>query len=200
MYKFSTVGLFGGIAEMMRSQGEEVWKMQPGDSTLLWVPMRGVGSTLLSWIMLAEGQQLVMVEPKTPGMSSAEDWGPLFDKYSPRFHLLFGAAMQQLLATFPGRTFPSVTEVQYGGSCFPPSLVLKSMEQFPNATFKQGYAQTECLPISELSAEVRALTSPYTRRLDTATPLGPTPLRSPAHVYIRCTTKQRQVTKRRSDS
>eukprot|EP00933_Yihiella_yeosuensis_P000693 TRINITY_DN1010_c0_g1_i1.p1 TRINITY_DN1010_c0_g1~~TRINITY_DN1010_c0_g1_i1.p1 ORF type:complete len:401 (-),score=89.69 TRINITY_DN1010_c0_g1_i1:320-1438(-) len=49
--------------------------------------------------------------------------------------------------------FPSVKSVIYGGSCFSPSLVQASMEQFPNAEFVQGYGMTETKWISFLQSE-----------------------------------------------
>eukprot|EP00929_Paragymnodinium_shiwhaense_P023252 TRINITY_DN14603_c0_g2_i1.p1 TRINITY_DN14603_c0_g2~~TRINITY_DN14603_c0_g2_i1.p1 ORF type:complete len:388 (-),score=78.09 TRINITY_DN14603_c0_g2_i1:324-1487(-) len=63
---------------------------------------------------------------------------------------LFGAAMNQLLQEMSDQTFPAVTNVRYGGSCFPPTLVQKSMEQFPNAEFTQIYGMTEIFPIAIL--------------------------------------------------
>jgi len=164
VYSHNAMATLAGFPIMAVEQGfPPFWALKPGDSHLLWVPIRGVGSTLLAMMMLPDGIRMVMVEGKKPGLSNAEDWAPLIDTYKIQNMILFGAAMNQMLQAFPGRTFPNVIEVAYGGSCFPPTLVQKSMEQFPNAEFKQGYGMTECIGMAEMGPE-------FHKKKDEATP------------------------------
>merc|ERR1712232_510628 len=121
---------------------------QPGDKNLLWVHMRGVGGTILALINLILGVELVMVDTYPNG---PKQWAPLLEKHEVSHILLFGAAMNQFLQELPGRTFPSLRTITYGGSCFPPTLVQKSMDQFCNASFSQVYGMTEVFPIAKLS-------------------------------------------------
>jgi len=74
----------------------------------------------------------------------------LLEKHGVTSMLLFGAAMNQMLQELPGQKFPSLRKISYGGSCFPPTLVQQSMEQFCNAQFKQCYGMTEGFPIAML--------------------------------------------------
>eukprot|EP00931_Biecheleriopsis_adriatica_P087268 TRINITY_DN61766_c0_g1_i1.p1 TRINITY_DN61766_c0_g1~~TRINITY_DN61766_c0_g1_i1.p1 ORF type:complete len:699 (+),score=115.73 TRINITY_DN61766_c0_g1_i1:83-2098(+) len=123
---------------------------RPGEKHLLWVSMRGIGATLVMMSQLLDGISQVMVDTYPSGPSV---WADLIDKHEVKSNLLFGAAMNQMLHELPNRTFPSVTRITYGGSCFAPSLVQKSMDQFPNAEFTQGYGITEAFPISLLGPE-----------------------------------------------
>lgn len=115
---------------------------------LLWVSMRGIGATLLLLKHLLQGALTVMVDSYPSG---PEIWGALIDKHGLDSHILFGAAMHQTLQELPGRTFESVRTIFYGGSCFAPTLIQKSMEQFPNAAYVQAYGMTEVHPISLLA-------------------------------------------------
>jgi len=117
---------------------------------LMWVSMRGLGGTILLLQRLLQGSTTVMVDTYPSG---PQLWGDLIDKYEITSHLLFGAAMNQMLQEMPNRTFKSVTNIMYGGSCFAPSLIQRSMEQFPNASFSQGYGMTEVFPMSRLGPE-----------------------------------------------
>eukprot|EP00927_Polykrikos_kofoidii_P041192 TRINITY_DN35114_c0_g1_i1.p1 TRINITY_DN35114_c0_g1~~TRINITY_DN35114_c0_g1_i1.p1 ORF type:complete len:690 (-),score=76.03 TRINITY_DN35114_c0_g1_i1:617-2686(-) len=117
--------------------------------SLVWQPMRGLGSLLVLRNLLAGGQTvLVDVYPCHP-----MHWANLVDKHSVKSIYLFGAAMHQLLQEMPGRIFSSVTSIFYGGSCFSASFVQQSMEQFPAASFWQGYGMTEVGLISSLKPE-----------------------------------------------
>merc|ERR1711865_90495 len=53
----------------------------------------------------------------------------------------------------PDNSYPDVLKITYGGNCFPPTLIQQSMEQFPNASWTQGYAMTECLMMSSMPNE-----------------------------------------------
>lgn len=111
-----------------------------GERALLWVAMRGVCGTMKLVGHFLQGDTVVMVDtyPSGPRL-----WAELFERHRLESVLLFGAAMHQMIQEFPDRTFPSIKSVGYGGSCFAPSLVQRSMEQFPNAEFMQGYSMTE---------------------------------------------------------
>jgi len=117
---------------------------------LMWVSMRGIGGTLLLLRHLLQGAQTVMVDtyPSGPRL-----WSELIDKHQLNSHLLFGAAMHQTLQELPHRTFESVRNILYGGSCFAPTLIQRSMEQFPNAGFLQGYGMTEVHPMTMLGPD-----------------------------------------------
>jgi len=101
-----------------------------------------------------QGSLVVMVDayPSGPRL-----WGDLMDKHQIDSHILFGAAMNQTLQEMPDRTFRSVKSIMYGGSCFAPTLIQRSMAQFPNAAFAQGYGMTETFPISSLASEYHKL-------------------------------------------
>lgn len=118
---------------------------------LMWAPMRGkFGGTLMLLRHLLQGALTVMVDTHPSG---PQLWSELIDKHRLNSHLLFGATMHQTLQELPHRTFESVRNVIYAGSCFAPALVQRSMEQFPNAKFLQVYGMTEAGPLAMLTAD-----------------------------------------------
>lgn len=122
----------------------------PGDRNLLWVHFRGVGGTLVCLTGIIAGMPQVMVDTQPNGPAL---WTPLLEKHNISTMLLFGAAMNQILQEMPKHTFQDIKYVTYGGSCFPPTLVQKSMEQFPNAEFRQMYGMTEAYPFAFMPHE-----------------------------------------------
>lgn len=126
----------------------------PGKRLLMWISMRGVCGVSFLLRELLYGSVTVMVDtyPSTPQL-----WGDLIDKHRIESHVLFGAAMNQTLQEMPDRLFKSVKNIVYGGSCFAPRLVQRSMGQFPSASFVQGYGMTETFFITTLGAEYHKL-------------------------------------------
>eukprot|EP00929_Paragymnodinium_shiwhaense_P013272 TRINITY_DN121134_c0_g1_i1.p1 TRINITY_DN121134_c0_g1~~TRINITY_DN121134_c0_g1_i1.p1 ORF type:complete len:676 (-),score=126.60 TRINITY_DN121134_c0_g1_i1:421-2448(-) len=118
-----------------------------GDKNLLWVHFRGAGGTLVCLCAIVTGVQQIMVDVQPNG---PDLWAPLIEKHGITTMLLFGAAMNQFVQELPHQKFPGVKLLTYGGSCFPPALVQKSMEQFPAAKFRQMYGMTEAFPIASL--------------------------------------------------
>lgn len=116
----------------------------------MWVSMRGVLGTFLLLQRLVQGGTTVMVDTYPGGPRL---WGDLINKHEVDSHILFGAAMNQMLQEMPNCTFKSMKHIMYSGSCFAPSLVQRSMEQFPNAAFTQGYGMTEVFPMAKLEPE-----------------------------------------------
>jgi len=121
---------------------------------LLWVSMRGVCGTTFLLRELVRGSMTVMVDAYPGG---PQLWGDLMDKHQINYHILFGAAMNQTLQEMPERKFGYMQKIMYGGSCFAPSLIQRSMGQFPNAAFVQGYGMTETFPISTLASKYHKL-------------------------------------------
>eukprot|EP00929_Paragymnodinium_shiwhaense_P118538 TRINITY_DN90457_c0_g1_i1.p1 TRINITY_DN90457_c0_g1~~TRINITY_DN90457_c0_g1_i1.p1 ORF type:complete len:669 (+),score=114.67 TRINITY_DN90457_c0_g1_i1:71-2077(+) len=119
----------------------------PGDKNLLWVHFRGVIGTLVLLTQVLNGVEQILVDAYPNG---PRQWAPLIEKHQVTTMMLFGAAMNQMLQELPGQKFASVKSIGYGGSCFPPTLVQKGMEQFHNAAFRQVYGMTETFPISAL--------------------------------------------------
>jgi len=117
---------------------------------LMWVSMRGIAATVMLLKHLLQGALTVMVDSYSSGPCL---WSELIDKHAINSHILFGAAMNQTLQELPKRTFESVRTITYGGSCFAPTLIQRSMDQFPNASFVQIYGMTEVHPISMLGPE-----------------------------------------------
>lgn len=151
MYSFGDVAGVGGSW----SGGSDSAATQDSHTkVLMWVSMRGVCGTILLLKELVQGSTVVMVDAYPSG---PQLWGDLIDKHDIASHILFGAAMNQTLQQMPDRTFRSVKSIMYGGSCFAPALIQRSMGQFPNAAFSQGYGMTEAAPISILGAEYHKL-------------------------------------------
>eukprot|EP00928_Gymnodinium_smaydae_P090838 TRINITY_DN74552_c0_g1_i1.p1 TRINITY_DN74552_c0_g1~~TRINITY_DN74552_c0_g1_i1.p1 ORF type:complete len:572 (-),score=54.22 TRINITY_DN74552_c0_g1_i1:155-1753(-) len=121
-----------------------------GATALLWVSMRGVGGTVVLLKLLLEAASLVMVDTYPSGPAI---WAELIDNHQISMHVLFGAAMDQMIQELPDRKFLSMRTIMYGGSCFAPRLIQRSMEQFPNANFRQGYGLTESLSVANLGPE-----------------------------------------------
>eukprot|EP00930_Biecheleria_cincta_P000085 TRINITY_DN10017_c0_g1_i1.p1 TRINITY_DN10017_c0_g1~~TRINITY_DN10017_c0_g1_i1.p1 ORF type:complete len:710 (+),score=103.53 TRINITY_DN10017_c0_g1_i1:61-2130(+) len=144
VFSSKTVGRVGSIAHGLSSQG------RVGERTLIWISMRGTGGTMVLLSRMLQGSAGVMVDvyPNGPIL-----WAELIDKYRIESNLLFGAAMHLMLQEMPNRTFESMKHISYGGSCFAPALVQRSMSQFPNAAFQQLYGLTEAFPISTLGPE-----------------------------------------------
>jgi len=154
MYDGVFLAIHGVIVKMMAAKG---LKLLPdslpegrSNSQLLWVPMRGVGGTSITLMLLAEGVSSIMCDTPTAG---PVDWGPLCERYKITSLLLFGAAMNRFISEMPDNSYPDVLKITYGGNCFPPTLIQQSMEQFPNASWTQGYAMTECLMMSSMPNE-----------------------------------------------
>eukprot|EP00933_Yihiella_yeosuensis_P070587 TRINITY_DN78715_c0_g1_i1.p1 TRINITY_DN78715_c0_g1~~TRINITY_DN78715_c0_g1_i1.p1 ORF type:complete len:715 (+),score=144.22 TRINITY_DN78715_c0_g1_i1:67-2145(+) len=151
MHSSACIAAMGNLAKTLKSvPRQNLFELEAGGKNLLWISMRGVGATLVLLTHLIEGVTQIMVDTYPSG---PQLWASLIDKHRIDYFLLFGAAMNQMLQEMPHRRFESLKEVSYGGSCFTPSLIQKSMEQFPNAHFKQGYAMTECFPVSSLGPE-----------------------------------------------
>merc|ERR1712166_164937 len=160
MYSQNTIGAIGQFMPLSRQMGSPLFaSIKAGHSQLLWAPMRGVVGTTLTVMLMTQGVRSVMVDTYPNGPN---EWTHLIKKHEIQQMTLFGAAMNELNQQLPDHTFESVLDVSFGGSCFPPSLVLKAMQQFPNATFAQSYGMTEIMPISVLTAEhhVRGTTDP----------------------------------------
>jgi len=138
------------VAEWTK-QGNLFGLMQctPGEKMLCWVHVRG-GGTFFTLMQFLLGITEVVVDTYPNGPA---EWATLLDKYQIENHLMFGAAMDRMQRELPHRQFTAVKNVIYGGSCFAPSLVQSSMEQFPNANFTQGYGMTETMMISFLGPE-----------------------------------------------
>jgi len=139
---------WGDVASFATSVPPQITDEQ--DRHLMWVSMRGIVGSFMLLQRLLQGSLSVMVDTYPAG---PELWGHLIDKHQVNSNILFGAAMNQMLQDMPNRTFNSVKNITYGGSCFAPALIQRSMEQFPNAAFTQGYGMTEVFPMARLGPE-----------------------------------------------
>jgi len=160
MYSGLTCAAIGSMIRGAQAQDDPAMglaTMNDSDTWLAWSPFRGVGGSALTMAVAVEGVHSVMAASgATP---DPRDWAHLIDEYDITGNMLFGAAMNQFLQVLPHRTFPTMKTIIYGGSCFPPSLIQKSMRQFPNAMFSQGYGQTEVFPIASLKPDVHDATT-----------------------------------------
>jgi len=148
MHSHASLDVLGNIITLSQMMGDPFWSQySPGDKQLLWVPFRGVAGVMFAMSAATAGMVSVMVDAPASG---PQDWAPLLEKHDIDHMLLFGSAMHELQQQMPERQFESVKSIVYGGSCLAPSLVQKSMRQFPNAQFQQGYGMTEILGISSL--------------------------------------------------
>mmetsp|Transcript_133179 Transcript_133179/g.425906 ORF Transcript_133179/g.425906 Transcript_133179/m.425906 type:complete len:651 (-) Transcript_133179:236-2188(-) len=122
----------------------------PGEKVLMWVSMRGVCGTIMMLKHFLEGASLTLVDSYPSGPTL---WSQLIDKHGIQTFLLFGAAMNQMIQELPDRRFEFVKKITYGGSCFAPALIQRSMGQFPNAAFTQAYGMTENLIMCSLAPQ-----------------------------------------------
>eukprot|EP00808_Paulinella_micropora_P018331 g78746.t1 len=171
MYSGRTCAELGQLVTTMKANKDPVWSLtNDHDTQLLYVNMRGAISCITTMAFMIHGVRSIMVAANPSG---PKDWAPLIDQYNITQLALVGAAMNEFQTVLPGRTFPSVKTAIYGGSPFPVSLVQRSMAQFPNAKFAQGYGQTECFLIAGLGPEVHDRTTTDPKKLHVMSSAGP---------------------------
>jgi len=139
---FSTSGttsLPKGVMWTSKSLSHIYDGVNPPQSQLIFVPLRGVVTPILIAHSLTVGTHNIVVDhfPSAP-----PTWAKLIKKYDIESLLLFGGALAGMLQACPGETFDCIS-IYYGGSPVPTPLIQSSMRQFPKAKFYKSWGMSE---------------------------------------------------------